>query len=143
MRVRRAHFFRQTLGGLNIDEFTLADARAPGSRLVPRLAVVDQFGPVREASTLHGLGQMNPAAAAFEELALRMSGHAQAAQIFRPVDVAALEFRVGHAQICGESREVFFGQIDEPLLLAASGAAGLALESHENAAVAACPNSFF
>lgn len=143
MRMGRAHFFRQTAGRLDINEFTLADAGTPGARLVPRLAVVDQFGPVREASTLHGLGHVNPAAAAFQKLALRMFGNAQAAEIFRPVDVAALEFRVGHAQMCGQPREVFFGQIDETLLLAASGAAGLAFESHENAAVAACPNSSF
>jgi hypothetical protein len=73
---------------------------------------------------------MNAASAALQKLALRMPGNAQTPQILSPVNVAALEFRAGQAQIGREAIKVFFGQVDETLLFAAFRTAGLAFESH-------------
>jgi 3-oxoacyl-[acyl-carrier protein] reductase len=74
---------------------------------------------------------MNAAAATREKFALRMSRHAQAPQILRPVNVAPLEISVRNIQKCREASDVFLGQVNEALLLAAPGAAGLALKSYE------------
>jgi hypothetical protein len=128
VRERRAHFRRCGLRRLNVNEFALANPRAPLARPVPRLSAFDQFRPVRKAPALRRLDSMNAAAATREKFALRMSRHAQAPQILRPVNVAPLEISVRNIQKCREASDVFLGQVNEALLLAAPGCSRAGIE---------------
>ncbi len=72
---------------------------------------------------------MDGAAAVFQKLALRVARHAEAAHISCAVNVPLLESLGRQIEESGETRDVLFGKIDEPLLLATFCAAGLALEA--------------
>src|SRR3954447_14062298 len=98
MRVRHAHFPRRSARCLNIDELAPADAGAPPARLVPRLSALNQFRPIGKAPALRWFSHMHAAPAAREKLALRVSRHAQAPQVFGPINIAALEFSGGCLQ---------------------------------------------
>src|SRR5215469_13929517 len=73
---------------------------------------------------------MHRTPALFEKFALRMTGHAQPAQVPRAVNVAFLKRGRGHAQKVRQVQNVLFGEINEPLLLATVRTSRLALEAH-------------
>ena len=62
--------------------------------------------------------------------AARVTRGAQAPEVARPVDVAALEVFRLHAEELRGALQVFLGQIDEALAAATGGASGLAGETH-------------
>ncbi len=72
---------------------------------------------------------MHGATAVFQKLALSVARHAETTQIPRAVNVTSLERSQGHTEESGETQDVLFGKIDEPLLLTAFRAAGLTLEA--------------
>jgi hypothetical protein len=72
---------------------------------------------------------MDGAAAVLQKLALRVARYAETTHISRAVNVSPLESLGRHIEESGETRDVLFGKIDEPLLLTTFRAAGLALEA--------------
>jgi len=72
---------------------------------------------------------MHGAAAIFQKLALSMARHAETTHISSAVNVTPFEHLGRHIEEGGETRDVLFGKIDEPLLLTTFRAAGLALEA--------------
>ena len=125
----RAHIVRDVARDLNLHKFALSDSRAPLAGFSPVLFVVHQFRPEGKRSALERFCLVDRAPAIFQELALSMSRDAETTHIPGAVNVAPLERLSRHIEESGETPGVFFGKIDEPLLLTTVRAAGLALEA--------------
>lgn len=73
---------------------------------------------------------MDRATVRCQKFALGVAGHAETTQIARSVDVAFLKRSGRQFQKPRQIQNVFFGEINKPLLLAAFRAARLALKAH-------------
>lgn len=73
---------------------------------------------------------MNRATRFAQEMALAVARHPQAEQVPSAVNKPSLEIVRGESQELGHADQVGFGQVDEPLLLAAVSATALALEAN-------------
>jgi hypothetical protein len=112
-----------------IDERSFADSGAPLRRRQPLALVIDEFRPEGKGLALQGLGRVDGTAVGFQKGALHVAGDAEAAQVFRAIDVAALEDGWFEVHEGGEAEDIVLGQVDETLLLTTFYTAGLALES--------------
>jgi hypothetical protein len=128
-RIRVPHRLRDAARRFYIDERAFADSRAPRSRRQPFAFVIHQLRPEGKSLTLQGLGRVDGAAIRLQENALHIAGNAEAAQVFRAIDVAALENGWFDLQKGGQAEDIVFSHVDETLLLTTFYAAGLALES--------------
>jgi hypothetical protein len=63
---------------------------------------------------------------------LLRAGNTQPQQVLSSINVAPLEFPRRHAHIFRNAIQIVFRQVNEPLLLAAIGASGLALKSQRH-----------
>jgi len=72
---------------------------------------------------------MNRAAAFAKEMAVLPAWHAQPRAMPRTIHIPLLEFARCHGEELRRARDIGVVHIDEALLLAASGAAGLAFET--------------
>src|SRR5712692_6718268 len=135
IRVTVAHLLCQTLRLFDLDQPSLADAWAPTGRFPPLLFVVYQLRPERKDAALRGLRGMDGTTALPEEMALGTARNAQAARVFGPIHVPALEIGRGHSQKCRRANQVVLGQIDEALLLATGRTTWLALKPHTSYAI--------
>ncbi len=124
-----AHFGGCFEGCSNLDQRPLADAGAEARGLAPCAAGGDEFGPEGEEAALGRLGGMDGAAVFEKEGALAVAGFAESEQMAGAVDVAAFELRGVQSQEARGAAQIVFRQIDEALLVAAAGAAGLAGEA--------------
>jgi hypothetical protein len=127
--VCRTHIAGDDPRDLDLHKLTLSDAGAPLAGFPPIPLVAHQFRPERKRSALEGLCLVHGASAVFQKLALSMARHAEATHIPCAVNVTPLERLGGHIEESGETQDVLFGKIDEPLLLTTFRAAGLALEA--------------
>jgi len=128
-RIRVAHGLRDAASRFYIDERSFADTRAPLRRLQPLAFVIHEFRPEGKGLALQRFRRVDGTAIGLEEGALHVARNAEAAQIFRAIDMAALENCRPDVQECGEADDIVLGQVDEALLFATFDAAGLALES--------------
>jgi hypothetical protein len=68
-------------------------------------------------------------------MALLVTWNAQAQQVLGAIHMAPLKLPRRHSHILRDAVQIVLGQVNEALLLAAVGAAGLALESKRHHAV--------
>jgi hypothetical protein len=128
-RIRVPHGLCDTASRFYIDEGTFADSWAPLRGLQPCTFVIHEFGPEGEGLALQWFGRMDGTAVGLQEGALHVAWNAEPAQIFRAIDVAALENRGFDVQEGGEADDIVLCQVDETLLFATFCAAGLAFKS--------------
>jgi hypothetical protein len=128
-RIGVPHGLRDAASRFYIDERSFADTRAPLRSLQPLAFVIHEFRPEGKCLALQRFGRVDGTAIGLQEGALHVAWNAEASQIFRAIDVAALENCRTDIEECGEAYDIVLGQVDEALLFAAFGAAGLALES--------------
>lgn len=112
-----------------LDERPFADSRAPLRGLQPFPFVIHEFRPERKSAALQRFRRVDRTALRFQENALDLSGNTQTAQVFRAIDVAALENGRPDLQKGGEAENVVFSQVDKALLFATFYTSGLALKS--------------
>jgi hypothetical protein len=124
-----AHIVRDHSRDLNLHELALPDPRTPLTGVPPVSLVAHQFRPERKRSALKRLRLMHGTAAIFQKFALSVPRYPETTHIPRAVNVAPLECLGGDIEESGETWNVLFGKIDEPLLLTTFRAAGLALKA--------------
>src|SRR5579872_4447620 len=127
-RITRAHLRRLLFSGFNLYQRTLSDPRAIARRLLPLPSALHQLRPEREDAALRRLDLMNRAAALAQKMTVHVLRNAQPQLPPRPIAIPPLELRRRQAEERRDARQVALRQINEPLLLAASGAPGLALK---------------
>jgi hypothetical protein len=128
--MRLAHFRRDHACDLDLHQFTFAHAGAPFARLAPVFPVANEFRPERKRRALERLRFVDRASAFFQKLALGVPRNAQPPDVFRPVNITALERGGSHFDECRQAENIALGQVNEALLFTAFRAAGLAGEAH-------------
>jgi hypothetical protein len=123
------HGLRDAASRFYIDERSFTDARAPLRSLQPLAFVIHEFRPEGKGLALQRFRRVDGTAIGLQEGALHVAWDAEAAQVFRAIDVAALENRGPDVQEGGEAHDIFLSQINEALLFATLCTAGLAFKS--------------
>jgi hypothetical protein len=128
--MRLAHLRRDCPRDLDLHQVTFADPGAPFAGLAPVLAIANEFRPEGKRRALERLGLVDGAAAFLEKFALGVSRNTEPPDVFRPVNIAALERKRSHFEKSREAENIALSQIDKALLFAAFRAAGLTGEAH-------------
>src|SRR5215472_2036043 len=124
-----AHFACVAPGVRNLDQRSFADSGAISRRFVPFAPTLDEFRPEGEDAALRRLGGMNRAAVRFQEMAMRVAGHAQAEQTAGAVNISSFEGLRRHPKEGRRPEQILLRQIDKTPLPAAFRATALALEA--------------
>lgn len=112
----------------NLNQGSLSDTRAPLCCSIPGLAVLYQFWPEGEESTLHRFHRVDAAAALIQKRTLlRFAPRlANPAHMPGPIDEASLKIGLRHAEKVSGLLDVIFRQVHVTSHFTAFAAAGLA-----------------
>ena len=120
------HLVGDFTGCADLDQFSLADAGAELTSLLPCLGAFDEFGPKREQAALSRFDGVNGAAAVLQKMTLGVERLAEADDATEANYVAFFELGLLKVQVSGGPFYVLFREIDEAFYLATARASLLA-----------------